>query len=109
MSYLRLNKKTSRYEVRASIPVLDTEMLRQFSLYKNFCIPRYVNTACIMIVKQNSIQYFFCNVNDWQIHYNCIALKDRQSVIMVCDVTKGFASLIKFRPYYETNDSCLPF
>ena len=109
MSYLYLNKKESRYEVKQSLRLLSSEMLRQFSIFCNFRVPNNSDTACIMVVKWNSIQYLFCDVDDWKDYYSSIAQKEKNAVIMVCDVTKGFEKPIKIRYYYVVNENAKTF
>lgn len=108
MSYLRFNKELSRYEVKPSLHQLNIEMLHHLSLFYNYHVPYNPNTACIMIVKQISIQYLFCDITEWEYYYS-IEEKDKNAVIIVCDVTKGFSKPLEVRPYYSENEKVKSF
>lgn len=109
MSYLYLDKKTSRYEVKQSLFMLNSEMLRQLSIFYDYHVPNVPDTACIMVVKWNSIQYLFCDLLEWQEHYNSVVQKEKyeKAVIMVCDVTKGFGDPIQARYCYLRKENDL--
>lgn len=108
MSYLLKNHKKSRYEVKPSLRILNSEMLRHLSIFYNFHVPKNPETACIMIVKFLSIQYFFCDISDWQYYYS-IEEKDKNAIIIVCDVTKGFENPLKVRYYNIENEKVKTF
>lgn len=100
MNFLILNKKLSRYEVKQSLRQLNSEMLHQYALFCNFHIPKNPESACIMVVKFNSIQYLFCDIFDWLHYYNLVERNNDNAVIMACDVTKGFEYPLQIRHYY---------
>lgn len=100
MNFLILNKKLSRYEVKQSLRQLNSEMLHQYALFCNFHIPKNPESACIIVVKFNSIQYLFCDIYDWRHYYNSVKEKNENAVIMACDVTKGFCDPLQICYYY---------
>lgn len=108
MSYLRFNKELFRYEVKQSLRILNSEMLRHLSMFYDYHVPYNPETACIMIVKYHSIQYLFCDISDWEYYYS-IEEKDKNAVIIVCDVTKGFQNPLKVRSYNIGNEKVKNF
>lgn len=108
MSYLRFNKDLSRYEIKPSLRILNSEMLRHLSIFYNYKVPNNPDTACILIVKYLSIQYLFCDISDWEYYFSKES-RDDYAVIMVCDVTEGFEKPLKVRPYYCENDKVKTF